>query len=52
MHEPRSRMDTYSIVFISKLLKIFNNHINILLITHFMDEADFLRDRISIMSEG
>ena len=35
-----------------EMLKNYKNNRIILLTTHFMDEADYLGDRIGIMSEG
>jgi ATP-binding cassette subfamily A (ABC1) protein 3 len=45
-------MDTSSRRFVWEMMK--NNKLNriIILTTHFMDEADFLGDRIAIMSSG
>ena len=46
--DPQARHSTWS------LLKKFKNErkCTILLTTHFMDEADYLGDRIAIMSKG
>ena len=52
MDEPTSGMDTSARRNIWEILKNFKNDRIILLTNHFMDEADYLGDRIAIMSEG
>ena len=49
LDEPTSGMDTSARRYIWELLKNYKNDRIILLTTHFMDEADFLGDRIAIM---
>jgi len=50
LDEPTSGMDTAARRHIWEILKNFKNDRIILLTTHFMDEADYLGDRIGIMS--
>ena len=45
-------MDTAARRYIWELLKSYKNDRIILLTTHFMDEADYLGDRIGVMGEG
>jgi ATP-binding cassette subfamily A (ABC1) protein 3 len=45
-------MDTSARRYIWELLKTYKNDRIIILTTHFMDEADYLGDRIGIMGEG
>ena len=45
-------MDTSARRFIWEMLKSYRSGRIILLTTHFMDEADYLGDRIAIMSGG
>lgn len=45
-------MDTSARRFIWEMLKNYKQDRIIVLTTHFMDEADFLGDRIGIMGEG
>ena len=52
LDEPTSGMDTAARRHIWEILKNFKNDRIILLTTHFMDEADYLGDRIGIMSQG
>ena len=52
LDEPTSGMDTSARRYIWDLLKNYKNGRIILLTTHFMDEADYLGDRITIMSSG
>ena len=52
MDEPTSGMDTSARRNIWEILKNFKNDRIILLTTHFMDEADYLGDRIAIMGDG
>jgi ATP-binding cassette subfamily A (ABC1) protein 3 len=50
LDEPTSGIDTSARRDIWSILKNFKNDRIILLTTHFMDEADYLGDRISIIS--
>lgn len=52
LDEPSSGMDTSSRRGLWEMLKKYKTGRTILLTTHFMDEADFLGDRIAIMGEG
>jgi len=52
LDEPTSGMDTSARRFIWELLKNLKSDRIIIITTHFMDEADFLGDRIGIMSDG
>ena len=52
LDEPTSGMDTSARRNIWEILKNLKNDKIILLTTHFMDEADYLGDRIAIMSQG
>ena len=52
LDEPTSGMDTSARRHIWEILKNLKNDRIILLTTHFMDEADYLGDRIAIMSQG
>lgn len=52
LDEPTSGMDTSARRYIWELLKTYKNDRIIILTTHFMDEADYLGDRIGIMGEG
>ena len=52
LDEPTSGMDTSSRRYIWDMLKDYKNDRIILLTTHFMDEADYLGDRIGIMGGG
>ena len=45
-------MDTSARRYIWDLLKNYKNDRIVILTTHFMDEADYLGDRIGIMSSG
>ena len=45
-------MDTSARRFIWEMLKNYKNDRIVILTTHFMDEADYLGDRIGIMAEG
>lgn len=45
-------MDTSARRHIWEMLKKYKNDRVVVLTTHFMDEADFLGDRIGIMGEG
>ena len=45
-------MDTSARRFVWEMLKNYKSGRIIVLTTHFMDEADFLGDRIGIMGEG
>ena len=52
LDEPTSGMDTSARRYIWEMLKNYKNDRVILLTTHFMDEADYLGDRIAIMAKG
>jgi len=52
LDEPTSGMDTSARRHIWEMLKKYKNDKIVVLTTHFMDEADFLGDRIGIMGEG
>lgn len=52
LDEPTSGMDTSARRHIWEMLKKYKNERIVVLTTHFMDEADFLGDRIAIMGEG
>ena len=52
LDEPTSGMDTSARRHIWEILKNFKNDRIILLTTHFLDEADYLGDRIGIMTQG
>jgi ATP-binding cassette subfamily A (ABC1) protein 3 len=52
LDEPTSGMDTSARRHIWEILKNFKNDRIILLTTHFLDEADYLGDRIGIMAQG
>lgn len=52
LDEPTSGMDTSARRYIWEMLKNYKNQRIVVLTTHFMDEADFLGDRIGIMGEG
>lgn len=52
LDEPTSGMDTSARRHIWDMLKRYKSEKIIVLTTHFMDEADFLGDRIGIMGEG
>ena len=52
LDEPTSGMDTSARRHIWEMLKKYKNDRIIVLTTHFMDEADFLGDRIGIMGNG
>jgi len=52
LDEPSSGMDTSARRKLWELLKNYKNDRVVLLTTHFMDEADYLGDRIGIMGEG
>ena len=52
LDEPTSGMDTSARRYIWEMLKNYKNDRIILLTTHFMDEADYLGDRIAIMAKG
>ena len=45
-------MDTSARRYIWEMLKNYKNDRIVILTTHFMDEADFLGDRIAIMGDG
>jgi ATP-binding cassette subfamily A (ABC1) protein 3 len=52
LDEPTSGMDTSARRYVWTLLKNLKQDRIIILTTHFMDEADYLGDRIGIMSAG
>jgi ATP-binding cassette, subfamily A (ABC1), member 3 len=52
LDEPTSGMDTSARRYIWTLLKNLKQNRIVILTTHFMDEADYLGDRIGIMSAG
>lgn len=52
LDEPTSGMDTSARRYIWDILKKYKKDRIIILTTHFMDEADYLGDRISIIGEG
>ena len=52
LDEPTSGMDTSARRYIWTMLKNYKSQRIVILTTHFMDEADFLGDRIGIMGEG
>ena len=52
LDEPSSGMDTSARRSLWEMLKTYKNDRIIILTTHFMDEADFLGDRIGIMGKG
>jgi ATP-binding cassette subfamily A (ABC1) protein 3 len=52
LDEPTSGMDTSARRYIWDMLKNYKDGKIIVLTTHFMDEADYLGDRIGIMGEG
>lgn len=52
MDEPTSGLDTSARRHLWQILKNFKHDKIILLTTHFMDEADYLGDRIAIISQG
>ena len=52
LDEPTSGMDTSARRFIWDMLKNYKSNRIVILTTHFMDEADYLGDRIAIMAEG
>lgn len=52
LDEPTSGMDTYARRHLWEMLKKYKKDKIIILTTHNMDEADFLGDRIGIMSDG
>lgn len=52
LDEPTSGMDTYARRQLWEMLKKYKKDRIIILSTHYMDEADFLGDRIGIMGNG
>ncbi|EAR87981.2 ABC transporter family protein (macronuclear) [Tetrahymena thermophila SB210] len=52
LDEPTSGMDTSARRHIWEMLKKYKTNKIVILTTHFMDEADFLGDRIAIMNDG
>lgn len=52
LDEPTSGMDTYARRLLWEMIKKYKQNRIIILTTHNMDEADYLGDRIGIMSDG
>ncbi|XP_047137876.1 phospholipid-transporting ATPase ABCA3 isoform X1 [Hydra vulgaris] len=52
LDEPTSGMDPYARRATWDLLQKYRKNKTVILTTHFMDEADYLADRIAIMAEG
>lgn len=52
LDEPTSGMDTYARRFLWDMLRNYKKDRIIILSTHYMDEADYLGDRIAIMGKG
>lgn len=52
LDEPTSGMDTYARRYLWEMLRNFKKDRIIILSTHYMDEADYLGDRIGIMGKG
>ena len=52
LDEPTSGMDPFSRQFTWNVIRSYRLDRSIILTTHYMDEADILRDRIAIMAEG
>lgn len=52
LDEPTSGMDTYARRLLWEMIKKYKENRLIILTTHNMDEADYLGDRIGIMSDG
>ena len=52
LDEPTSGMDTYARRYLWEMLKGYKKDRIIILSTHYMDEADYLGDRIGIMGKG
>lgn len=52
LDEPTSGMDPYARRATWDLLQRYRGNKTIIITTHYMDEADYLGDRIAIMSEG
>jgi ATP-binding cassette subfamily A (ABC1) protein 3 len=52
LDEPTSGLDTQAKRHLWDILKKYKQGRIIILVTHYMDEADFLGDRIAIMGEG
>jgi len=52
LDEPTSGMDTSARRFVWEMLTNMKQDRVIILTTHFMDEADFIGDRIGIMVDG
>lgn len=50
--EPTSGMDTYARRHLWDMLKVYKKDKLVILTTHYMDEADYLGDRIGIMGDG
>ena len=52
LDEPTSGMDTYARRLLWEMIKKYKQNRLIILTTHNIDEADYLGDRIGIMSDG
>jgi ATP-binding cassette subfamily A (ABC1) protein 3 len=52
LDEPTSGMDTYARRYLWEMLRTYKRDRVIILSTHYMDEADYLGDRIGIMGAG
>jgi len=52
LDEPTSGMDTYARRHLWEMLKNYKKGRVLVLTTHYMDEADYLGDRVGIMGEG
>jgi len=52
LDEPSSGLDTQAKRLLWDVLKNYKEGKIVILITHYMDEADYLGDRIGIMGEG
>ena len=52
LDEPTSGLDTTARRLIWNILKMYKKDRIVILTTHYMDEADFLGDRVAIMAEG
>jgi ATP-binding cassette subfamily A (ABC1) protein 3 len=52
LDEPTAGMDASARRYVWEIMKKYKNDRIIILTTHFMDEADFLGDKIAILKEG
>jgi ATP-binding cassette subfamily A (ABC1) protein 3 len=52
LDEPSSGLDTQAKRLLWDVLKKYRKDKIIVLVTHYMDEADYLGDRIAIMGDG